>query len=372
MVNISSPVPLVDANVTETIPAQIAALPPNVSNAVLETVGTADTPMPLRDVPLAPPLPENPLSEHGAPRPIEVPNVVLSAQGIVTGTGETVPTPDSIPRQYLAPVHVEERNGKVALAHQTDGNLLAAERDFDDWRDPIIEHIQELSSNDFRQGTNHSRVRDRLVSLGNLLPGSIAQVKERQFRIGYEVERLGALISAYRSGGEDMPVVNAAVLEDLDQLHLALRMGINKFQRWVEFCRQAADDPEHEGDADPTMVADALENMAAAMEAQPKYFTPELPASFRFIVEAVRDRPGASKAIVYGAVKSAENLISFLAKKALGIAKNAIEGLEQYISKAIAGPLIVALGGGALMLSGALPQGWAWLKPLLEYLARTP
>jgi hypothetical protein len=35
--------------------------------------------------------------------------------------------------------------------------------------------------------------------------------------------RLGGLISAYRSGGDDMPMLNAAVLQDLDQLHLALR-----------------------------------------------------------------------------------------------------------------------------------------------------
>ena len=167
-----------------------------------------------------------------------------------------------------------------------------------------------------------------------------------------------------------MPMLNAAVLEDLDQLHLALRMGIDKLQRWAEFRRQAADDPDHDGDANPVLVGDALEKMAAAMEVEPKYFAPELPTSFRLIVEALRDPAGATKTIVYGAVKSAENLISFLAKRALGVAKSALEGVEQHISKGIASALIVGLGGSALMLSGALPQGWAWLKPLLEYLMK--
>jgi hypothetical protein len=115
-----------------------------------------------------------------------------------------------IPDQSPAPVRVEERDGKVAKASDYDSALSASEHDFRAWRDPVVDHIDELAVSDFAQGTNHSRVRDRLLALGRLLPGEIAEMKERQFRIGYEIERFEGLMAAYRSGGEDMPMLNAA------------------------------------------------------------------------------------------------------------------------------------------------------------------
>jgi hypothetical protein len=68
-------------------------------------------------------------------------------------------------------------------------------------------------------------------------------VKERQFRIGYEIERFEGLISAYRSGGDDMPELNAAALEDLDRLRISLKIGVDKLERWNEFRRDATQDP---------------------------------------------------------------------------------------------------------------------------------
>ncbi|MFZ1884715.1 MAG: hypothetical protein WAU53_14210 [Rhodoplanes sp.] len=274
----------------------------------------------------------------------------------------------TVPDQSPAPVRVEERDGKIARVHDRDSPLRAAERDFNAWREPVIDHIEELTSGDFREGTNHGRARDRLVALSNLLPGDIAEVKEQQFRIGYEIERFEGLIAAYRSGGDDMPVLNAAALEDLDRLRIALKMGVDKLERWADFRRLATDDPRHEGDAKPEAVADALDQMAEKMERKSEYFHPELPASFRFLAEAVKDPVGATKTVVYGAVKSAENLISFLGQRALGIGHNTAEAVERYISKAVAASLLLYLSEAALKLSGALPHAWAWLKPLLEAL----
>jgi hypothetical protein len=99
----------------------------------------------------------------------------------------------------------------------------------------VVDHIGELTASDFAHGTNHSRLRDRLVALGRLLPGEVDAVKERQFRVGYEIERFEGLMAAYRSGGDDMPVLNAAQLEDLDRLRVALRIGVDKLERWAEF-----------------------------------------------------------------------------------------------------------------------------------------
>jgi hypothetical protein len=126
--------------------------------------------------------------------------------------GKALPT--AIPDQSPAPVRVEERDGKIAQVSNRDSPLDASERDFNAWREPVIDHVQELLSSDFRLGTNHSRARDRLVALSKLLPGEISDVKERQFRIGYEIERMEGLISAYRSGGDDMPELNAAAYQE--------------------------------------------------------------------------------------------------------------------------------------------------------------
>jgi hypothetical protein len=106
------------------------------------------------------------------------------------------------------------------------------------------------------------------------------------------------------------------------------------------------------------------------MERKPKYFDPQLPATFRFLAEAVKDPRGATKTIVYGGVKSLENLFSFLGQRAMGLVRKTGDGLEQHISKAVATALITSFGALALQLSGALPHGWAWLQPLLEALTK--
>jgi hypothetical protein len=274
-----------------------------------------------------------------------------------------------LPDQSPAPVRVEECDGTIVLASERDSPLLSAEADFNAWREPVIDHVQELLTADCRRGTNHSRLRDRLLALANLLPGAVSAVKERQFRIGYEVERLQGLLVAYQSGGDDMPMLNAATLEDVKQLLLALKMGIDKLERWAEFRRVAVNDPITIGDVDLPVVSEALEQIAAAMEQQPGYFDPELPSTFRFLSEAVRDPNGATKTVVFGAVKSAENLISFLGRRALGIGTKAADAVEKHISTVVATFLISTVSLAAAQLSGALPAGWAWLKPLLEALA---
>lgn len=97
-------------------------------------------------------------------------------------------------------------------------------------------------------------------------------------------------------------------------------MGIGKHERWVEFRREAVDDMQV-GNANPVVIGDVLDSMAVEMEKQSKYFDPGLPMTFRFLAEANKDPFGATKAIVYGRVKSAENLFIFLAQRALGIGK---------------------------------------------------
>jgi hypothetical protein len=123
-------------------------------------------------------------------------------------------------------------------------------------------------------------------------------------------------------------------------------------------------------DVDRPVVSEALDQMAAKMEQQPKYFDPELPRTFRFLSEAVKDPIGATKTVVFGAVKSVENLMKFLGQRALGVVTKTFDAVESRISKAVASSLIAALSVAALQLSGALPAGWAWLKPLLDVIAK--
>ena len=276
--------------------------------------------------------------------------------------------PPEIPEQVAAPVRVEERGGKVSKVSDRDSPLSASERDFNAWREPVVDHIEELTSSDFASGTNHSRVRERLTKLGKLLLGEISELKENQFKIGYEVDRFEGLMEAYRTGGEDMPALNAAQLKDLEHLRVALRMGIDKLERWSEFRKQANESNSGEAEVGPEVAGDTLDKMAAVMKREEKYFDPQLPATFRFLSESLRDPMGATKTIVYGAVKSIENVISFLGQRALGIGKKTVEAVETQISKEVATRLIKSLSGAALGLSGAFPKVLAWFKSLLAAL----
>jgi hypothetical protein len=153
-------------------------------------------------------------------------------------------------------------------------------------------------------------------------------------------------------------------------LLFALRMGIDKLERWSAFRVLAADDPMREGDADPVVVGEALDQIADKMDQLPKYFEPKMPATFRFLAEALKDPGGATKTSVFGGVTSVENLIRFLGQRALGIATKSADAVEQHISKGVAAFLLTGLGGTALALSGALPASWTWLKPLLDAAAK--
>lgn len=280
------------------------------------------------------------------------------------------PQVPTVPDQVLAPVRVEERDGKIAQISDRDGGLTASERDFDGWREPVLDHVQELLAGDFHQGTNHGRVRERLSALGTLLPGAIPEVKERQYRLGYEIERFEGLLSAYGSGADDMPDLHAAVLEDLNRLCIALKMGIEKLERWAEFRRGAIGDPQQEGRVNPAIVARALAEIAAEMEKMPEYFNPELAESFRSLEDAVNDPHGATPVVVDGAVKSTRNVLSFLAPLALRASKFTAGVAGKVITAEVAKVLIGKLAAAALRISGALPSEWTWLRPLLEALAR--
>jgi hypothetical protein len=69
-------------------------------------------------------------------------------------------------------------------------------------------------------------------------------------------------------------------------------------------------------------------------------------------------------------ISSAGERRGLVGQWALGIGKNAAGAVEQHISKAVATSLTIALSGAALRISGALPSGWTWLKPLLDALGK--
>ena len=273
-----------------------------------------------------------------------------------------------IPEQQMAPIRVEERDGKIARISDEDSGLRADDLDFEGWREPVLDHVNELLNGDFRSGTNHGRVWDRLEALAALLPGAIPEVEAQQFRIGYEIERLEGLLAAYRSGSEDMPELNAAVLEDLGRLHLALKMGIEKLERWADFRRQAIESLPQVAEVDRAVVADAIDTVVVEMALQSKFFNAELPRSFGYLIKALRDPRGATKVIVYGAATSVENVIAFLGRTALGVAKGGIEDAAKVITKALAATLLAGLSAAAFSISQAVPGSMPWLLPLLETL----
>jgi hypothetical protein len=275
-------------------------------------------------------------------------------------------TAEDVPDQQIAPVRVEERDGKIAKISDRDSALLAPERDFEQWRAPVASHLDELLAGDFRPGTNHARMRDRLTELQAHLHGSTADVKENQFKLGYAMTRFASLISAYETGGDDMPVLSPDTLKDLIVLDAGLRMGLDKLERWVAFREAAANDRSGASDAPAGEVAKVLDSIAGNMEGESKYFDAELPRTFRLLAEAAKDPYGATRTVVYGAVRSAENVFIFVGQIALGLAAGTADGAKTGISKAVAAGLFVFLSGLGLHLAGIAPGALSWIKPVLE------
>jgi hypothetical protein len=271
-----------------------------------------------------------------------------------------------VPEQQIAPVRVEERDGKIAKASDRDSPLSARERDFEQWRMPVASHLDELLAGDFRPGTNHGRMRDRLTELQAHLQGSIADVKENQFKLGYGMTRFAGLISAYETGGDDMPVLSPDTLKDLIVLDAGLRMGLDKLERWAAFREAAANDRSGAADAPAGEVAKVLDSMAGTMEKNETYFDPELPESIRWVSEALKDPGGASRSAVFGGVRSAENVFIFLAQRALGLVKAPFDGAEIGLRQTTAAALIGLFFGIGVQLSVLAPGAVPWLKPVLE------
>jgi hypothetical protein len=279
-----------------------------------------------------------------------------------------------IPEQKLAPIMVEERDGKIAKISDRDSPLSATERDFEQWRAPVASHLDELLAGDFLPGTNHARMRDRLTELQAHLQGSIADVKENQFKLGYAMTRFASLISAYESSGDDMPELSRDALNDVIVLKAGLAMGLGKLERWAAFQEAADKDTSGAADAPPAKVAEVLDGIAATMEKEAMYFDPDLPRSFRWLAEAAKDPGGATKTVVYGGVTSAENVASFLARRALGLTNAALDGAEEGVkkgvetafSRGISVALFVLLFGTVAQLTGLAPGALNWIGAALN------
>ncbi|MFI5032166.1 MAG: hypothetical protein ACHQPH_15830 [Reyranellales bacterium] len=300
----------------------------------------------------------------------------LIALAIVLGNGlsSSLSGPDNsiqAPPQSPAPIKVELRDGLIAPMRGA-GAIEGAEAEFDEWRRIAEGHVLELCGTDFKQGTNHDRIRKRLLALAMSLSLDVEQIRAQEFRLGYEVDLLDVLVGAYNRASDDFPTIGAASLAELNLLVRRLRDGRGHLLRWKEFERAAKDDAHEEGLASASEVALHVDQLAEHTESLPRYFDPDLPRSLRFLSNALRDPGGATRTMVYGAVKSVENVLAFVAERALAITRASLTAVEAHISKALGAALISGLGGVGLSLSGILPHGWSWLKPVLDAISKLP
>ena len=74
--------------------------------------------------------------------------------------------------------------------------------------------------------------------------------------------------------------------------------------------------------------------------------------------------------MVYGAVRSVENLVIFLGQTVLEGVKRTVQAAVAGISEEAASELLNQLAQTTQHLSAALPEKWAWLQPLLEFVGR--
>jgi hypothetical protein len=272
----------------------------------------------------------------------------------------------AIPDQVVAPIRVEERDGRISLSHNRDAVLLVEDRDFEHWRVPVVAHIREELRKDFAHGTNHVRVRERLSALLDLVNLPLPEVKDRQFELGYSIQRFRALVAVYQTTEGDMPALPADTLADLELLSGTLELGLSKLELWELFNAQAASVPRGTIIDSVGELGQALDTIVREMESAPSYFDPEVPRTFMFVTEGVRDPVGASKAIIFGAVRSLENLLIGASRRLVRSLRNAADNIETVIASKATIVIAGVLVAGGTSLLGLVPGAGAWLKPVLD------
>jgi hypothetical protein len=272
----------------------------------------------------------------------------------------------TIPDQSVAPIRVEERDGRISLFHNRNASLLVEDRDFEQWRVPVVAHIREELRKDFVHGTNHVRVRERLSALLDLVDLPLPEVKDRQFELGYSIQRFRGLVTVYRKAEGDMPALQADVLADLELLSKSLELGLSKLELWDMFNAQAVSTPPEAIPESVEEVGRALDTIVGEMERAQSYFDPEVPRTFRFVTEGVRDPIGASKAIIFGAVRSFENLLIEASQRLVRSLKKAADNTETAVASKATIVIAGVLVAGGTSLLGLVPGAGTWLRVVLD------
>jgi len=90
-----------------------------------------------------------------------------------------------------------------------------------------------------KEGTNHQGLRERLLALASNLGSDAESVKEREFQIGYDLERLNVLLGLYSAKSDDLPAIGANVLAELSLLSKRCGDGLSHLSEWAQFMEEA-------------------------------------------------------------------------------------------------------------------------------------
>lgn len=270
----------------------------------------------------------------------------------------------TLPRQKIAPINIKAVNERVIASgfeHSLDDGK---ERDIQRWYAPLLAHVQNELKSNFRQGTNHSHIRERLITLRDVLKLPMHIIEEKQFELGYATRRFRRILNVYQNNQSDMPVLSQNIWEDLDELCNSLEIGLSKFVPWRRFVIEIEGVPP-----DPTLplgseIAKRMEPIIDVMEQEPKYFDPEIPRTFRFLSEAAKDPDGVGRLAIYGLIRSAENLMIGTSNLFLGMIKGAIKNASEIIASKAAIVFATFLVSGISAIVGLAPGLGPWLTSI--------
>jgi len=210
-----------------------------------------------------------------------------------------------------------------------------------------VEHVSDSARRELLESCG--QLQKMLRASGNIdarIGMLVEQLRERIAARDNIVQLGMANISAelvFKAAADELPDAIAGMLAGLNR---GIGMYAAQFPDWQLFAENAAAVDLAELELAP--IKASAENFAAELEAMPDRVDPEVPKTLRFLLALWRDPTDTSKRAIFAVIRTFENLISSVVKRASELADAALDGAGEGTKKFAKHAVFYALLGLAI------------------------
>ena len=267
-----------------------------------------------------------------------------------------------IPEQSLSPLSFEIESEKVVVAESARGTPNLSESSAEALHLQLVSDtstfLDELKNSncDPRMLKRFEDLHDRLCENSNPISIGISNISASLMTTNFSQELPDAIVAAAAS------------------VHQGISMYLGQFPEWREFSETAAG-VEIDTRVEEVTLSAALE-VVGELEREPELCDPEVPASLRYLINAIK-QPGTSvKRAVFALIRSLENLIAVSWRFGSDLVEQtftkSVERISDGVSRALAiTAFTVVLGGATTLLSvSGIVGELHWIGPAKELVER--